>query len=197
MKLPAIILDPGHGGRDPGCVVNGFIEKDFVFGLAKELDASLSGLGWPVEAVLSRDADTDIPLHFPAELAEKHEAILTLSLHVDGSGNGDAHGLMCFAKYGDEPSRAVARNILRAAPRALMNRPVIERVQRGDKYYPRVWDVLEPHKGTAVLVECGFCTNPSDRSYLNSVGGQRGIIAALLVGISQAIDDWGAGHGVS
>ena len=94
--LKKIVLDPGHGGKDPGAVgVHGVAEKDIVLKVAKKLAARLiKDLG--VQVVLTRSDDRFIRLEDRTAIANKEDADLFISLHMNASPNGEAKGLETY-----------------------------------------------------------------------------------------------------
>ena len=91
-----IVLDPGHGGKDPGAVgVGGITEKDVVLSVAKKLAGKLKReMG--MDVVLTRKDDTFIPLEDRTAMANAEEADLFISLHMNASPNGDARGIETY-----------------------------------------------------------------------------------------------------
>jgi N-acetylmuramoyl-L-alanine amidase len=79
---PVVVLDPGHGGIDPGTNPNGVPEKDVVLAFAKTLKTKLAATG-RYEIYLTRDDDTFVPLRERVEFAQKKGAGLFLSIHAD------------------------------------------------------------------------------------------------------------------
>jgi N-acetylmuramoyl-L-alanine amidase len=79
---PVVILDPGHGGVDPGTSPNGVPEKEVVLAFAKILRAKLDTKG-RYDIYLTREDDTFIPLRERVEFAQKKGASLFLSIHAD------------------------------------------------------------------------------------------------------------------
>src|SRR5512135_1983890 len=80
---PVIVLDPGHGGIDPGTSsADGVTEKDVVLAFAKALKAKLEATG-RYEVYLTREDDTFLPLRERVEFAQKKGAGLFLSIHAD------------------------------------------------------------------------------------------------------------------
>jgi N-acetylmuramoyl-L-alanine amidase len=84
VKLPVIVLDPGHGGIDPGTVgrATGTPEKAVVFAFASELKKRLEAHG-RFKVVMTRDTDTFIPLDDRMALARTNTADLFISIHAD------------------------------------------------------------------------------------------------------------------
>ncbi|MGH7930681.1 MAG: N-acetylmuramoyl-L-alanine amidase, partial [Candidatus Binatia bacterium] len=91
-----IVLDPGHGGKDPGAIgVGGVAEKDIVLSVAKKLAAKLkTAMG--IEVVLTRTDDRFIPLEDRTAMANAHDADLFISLHMNASPKGDARGVETY-----------------------------------------------------------------------------------------------------
>ncbi len=80
---PVIVLDPGHGGIDPGTSsADGVTEKTVVLAFAKALKAKLEATG-RYDVYLTREDDTFLPLRERVEFAQKKGASLFLSIHAD------------------------------------------------------------------------------------------------------------------
>ncbi len=94
--LRKIVLDPGHGGKDPGAIgVKGITEKDIVLAVAKKLAKRLKGeMG--IDVVLTRQNDTYIPLEDRTAVANAEDADLFISLHVNASPNQEARGIETY-----------------------------------------------------------------------------------------------------
>lgn len=93
LHLDKIVIDAGHGGRDPGAVgSNGTKEKDIALSVALKvgeyLDRELPG----IEIVYTRDDDTFIPLQERGQIANQEEADLFVSIHANANQNRHAHG---------------------------------------------------------------------------------------------------------
>ena len=94
--LRKIVLDPGHGGKDPGAIgVGGVAEKDIVLSVAKKLARKLHAeLG--VQVVLTRNDDRFVPLEDRTAMANSEDADLFISLHVNASPNSEARGIETY-----------------------------------------------------------------------------------------------------
>lgn len=94
--LKKIVLDPGHGGKDPGAIgVRGVAEKDIVLSIAKRLAKKLKQeMG--VEVLLTRKDDTFIPLEDRTAIANAEEADLFISLHTNASPNAELRGIETY-----------------------------------------------------------------------------------------------------
>ncbi len=81
--FPLVVIDPGHGGKDPGAIgVSGTYEKHVAFAAAGELSRQLQASG-RYRVSLTRDKDIFIPLEDRVAIAQAHGAALFISLHAD------------------------------------------------------------------------------------------------------------------
>jgi N-acetylmuramoyl-L-alanine amidase len=90
-----VAIDPGHGGLDPGAVVNGYNEKDLVLIFARELRESLAKTG-QYDPFLTRDADVFTSLTGRISHARKGMADVLISLHADALEDGSASGITVY-----------------------------------------------------------------------------------------------------
>lgn len=81
-KRPVIIIDPGHGGIDPGAEGQIGPEKNVVLAVGKQVDRALSAMG-RYEVIMTRSTDVFIPLDERVRLSRKHQADLFVSIHAD------------------------------------------------------------------------------------------------------------------
>ncbi len=94
--LRKIVLDPGHGGKDPGAIgPGGLAEKDVVLSIAKKLAVKLkTEMG--IQVVLTRKDDRFVALEDRTALANAEDADLFISLHCNASPNADAQGIETY-----------------------------------------------------------------------------------------------------
>lgn len=94
-KINVIVIDPGHGGKDPGAVSrNGTREKDIVFALAKRVAKKLKKRGFKV--ILTRDRDKFITLRERTKIANSSKCDLFISIHANYSKGKRAHGVETY-----------------------------------------------------------------------------------------------------
>jgi len=95
-RIPTIVLDPGHGGKDPGAIgANGTMEKDVNLQMAKQLKAVLEATG-RYKVVLTRTDDRLLPLRQRIEIARAAKADLFISLHADHSEQAELRGASVY-----------------------------------------------------------------------------------------------------
>lgn len=132
MRRRTIVVDAGHGGRDPGAVgVTGVREKDVVLDAALKLRQALESRG-QYQVALTRDADRFVELEDRVRFARGQNADLFISIHADSNGNREAAGASVYTlsdrgaaraqnlmssqnwdlDLGDAPRQGVAHDIL-------------------------------------------------------------------------------------
>ena len=105
-----VVLDPGHGGIDPGAVHEGISEARLILAFALELAEALRRTGH-YEVVLTREDDSFVSLESRITVAHSAEADLFLSLHADALEDGEAQGATLYtlsAEATDAASAALA-----------------------------------------------------------------------------------------
>lgn len=95
-RLPVIVLDPGHGGIDPGCTgFSGVFEKDIAFSTAQEIAAQLEATR-RYRVILTRSDDEFIALQERVARARAVDGDLFLSIHADAIPDEDVRGASVF-----------------------------------------------------------------------------------------------------
>ncbi|WP_375272340.1 N-acetylmuramoyl-L-alanine amidase family protein [Gluconacetobacter dulcium] len=175
--LPLIMLDPGHGGKDPGAIgVSGTYEKHIAEAAASELQRQLLASG-AYRVAMTRADDRFIPLEGRVEIAHAHSASLFISMHADALTDRSVRGASVYTLSGqasDAQSAALARTENSAdrfgGPRVHANSPevaailaslVTEETRRGaahmaasvvDSFRPRIGLLTHPARHAAFVV---------------------------------------------
>ncbi len=105
-----IVIDAGHGGKDPGALGRGFEEKDITLAAAKALKRRLE-LEGRYKVVLTRSGDEFVPLESRVRIAREADADLFISLHADAGADASLHGATIYT-LSDKGSDRVARNVI-------------------------------------------------------------------------------------
>jgi len=96
LGVKRIVIDPGHGGKDPGCFLRGGIkEKNIVLNLAKILARKIEET-LDCEAILTRSKDTFLSLEQRTAFANMKKADLFISLHINAHKQENIHGLETY-----------------------------------------------------------------------------------------------------
>ncbi len=173
-----VVLDAGHGGRDPGAVAqSGRREKDIVLAVAMLTAERLRAQG--VRVVLTRATDVFVPLDDRAALANRTRPVLFVSIHADASKNRSARGPTVFVPRHDGKASSSHR-AGEAIAAALAN---VASHSRGVRTHEKNLRVLETTTCPAVLVELGFLTHPAEVALLRQPSYQAKLAGALSEGI--------------
>src|SRR5688500_139157 len=95
LSVSRIVIDPGHGGHDPGVLGKGLNEATLVLDVALRLEKLLQK-EQGVEVVLTRRTDVYVPLEERTEIANRQNADMFLSIHANASRSEDARGIETF-----------------------------------------------------------------------------------------------------
>jgi N-acetylmuramoyl-L-alanine amidase len=144
-----IVIDPGHGGKDPGSIGFDLVEKDLTLDLAKRIEKILVGKGISVE--LTRRNDEYVEFEKRAEVANRSSKTLLVSLHFNSHADRSISGTETLYWPGSETGRELASYIQSELGRRLVTR------NRG--FRPERLKILELAQATSVLIECGFISN--------------------------------------
>lgn len=169
-----LILDPGHGGNDPGAVgPSGTKEKVIALAIALQTAAILRQI---VEVKLTRETDTDPALVDRAIMADTAE--LFVSIHCNSVADRTANGTEVLIYPGSVGGRRLAEILL---PRLVKT---LGTVNRGIKERPDL-AVLRLTNYPAVLVELAFLSHPGEEAMLNDPESHAAIAMAVAEGVAE------------
>lgn len=180
--LQQVVIDPGHGGNDPGAISpDGVKEKDLVLALALRLEKVLKMEG-VAPLLLTRDGDYAVPLQKrQGQLRGEIDANILLSLHASAWRNSVTHGctLYTFSAGGDdERGMRSRRHLVQSLVDSLKDHGVADCSIEQAALLP-----LTNTPFPAILLELGYLTNSEDLALLSSDAGQDRIVRALAHGI--------------
>jgi len=212
LGVRTIVIDPGHGGKNPGAVGRRrVVEKNVVLNIAKELKALLQERNYQV--YLTREEDVHIGLKARTRFANEKSADLFISIHANAHHSASATGVETYylSLASDESARLTAtrenvdagmsiKDLENLVSDILKDSKVTESsklaeyiqknlveetgaANRGVKRAPFV--VLIGAKVPAILVEVGFMSNPKEERLLSSAAYQILIANALLKAIEE------------
>ena len=192
-----ILIDPAHGGDDPGVVSDKFREKELTLNLAllvREEVQKKPGL----RVQLTRSTDRTLPIAERIKLAGTVNADVLLSLHVNAGFGKQANGYEVYfpgfrqsvpaGKNSSPIVKDMTRNTslndsVRLAQSIQSNlETVFPRKGRGLREAPG--PLLEGLTIPALVVEIGFATDPDDRKRLTAEKTQRAVAKALVIGLN-------------
>ena len=185
-----IIIDPGHGGDDPGAIGgNGTYEKEIVLEVSKKLAGILSQAG--AQVFLTRDSDRDLSdpeqtsdykakvqdLTRRVELANQKKADIFISIHVNSFPDRREGGAQTFSQPGEGESKKLAEAIQQEMNRFTVN-PGRE-AKQVDYFTNRMAEM------PSVIVEIGFISNPQEEKLLSDHLYQDKVAWSIYAGITR------------
>jgi N-acetylmuramoyl-L-alanine amidase len=174
-----VVLDPGHGGADPGVVAADLSEAGLVWDLASRLEGRLTALG--VQTWLTRGPNRGASEHERAQLANDVGADLVLSLHIDGSTSPRANGIAAYYYGAGESTSTIGERLADLAQREL-----VARTRMGNnRIHGKTWALLRLTRMPAVRVEIGYLTSASDRALLSDAHFRDTVAEGLLVAVQR------------
>jgi N-acetylmuramoyl-L-alanine amidase len=157
-----VIIDPGHGGADPGARGHGLEEAILVYDLGARIEGRLTATG--SSAFLTRSPDGGLDDVERANFANAADADLVISLHVDVQDSPSASGCATFY-YGNDRFGHISSLGERFAD--LVQKEICARTDLRDaRTHPKTWNLLRRTRMPAVRVEVGYLSNPGDAARL-------------------------------
>lgn len=147
-----VIIDPGHGGRDKGAYWGGIRESYLNMIVANKLAYELKARG--IKTIMTRYSDRTMNKASRIAVANAYPKALVVSVHFNAHLDTSVRGVETF--YYSSEGRKIAEKVQKRLVKGLKVR------DRGVK--SRKFALLSGTRGPAVLVECGFISNPTERS---------------------------------
>jgi N-acetylmuramoyl-L-alanine amidase len=167
-----VVIDAGHGGYDRGGIPGQRVsEKDMTLDVARRLKSVLAASGYRV--VMTRDSDVFVPLGTRCAIANSQRNGIFVSVHFNSATRRGASGIETYFYSRDSLSLASAIHHYVAGGAPSDNRGVRRR-----GYY-----VLRRTNMPAVLVECGFLTNPTEAAYAQNASYRQKLAEAIASGV--------------
>ena len=169
-----VMLDPGHGGRDPGTrSARGYQEKAHNLAVAERVGAILARQG--VQVVWTRRDDRFVELDARVRQANYVNPTLFVSIHADHARDHSVQGFTLYVARGASKKTWAAAHSLR---RAMSQMSVKSRGIRKANFR-----VLKYTRCPAVLIEAGYMSNPYEAVRLASAQGQKALAESIAAGI--------------
>ena len=179
-----VVIDPGHGGPDPGAIgIGGIRETDVVLDVSKKVKDLLAEKGIKVRLTRNKEIDLDLPPR--VSFANRTDADIFVSIHANASRGKrrDINGLETFY-YSGWRGRLLAKKIQKQIIRVSPGSP--DRGVRQGRYF-----VIRNTRMPAVLVEIGFLTGKLDARRLEKSIHRKRIAYAIAKGIIEYLSKAG------
>lgn len=212
-KKKVIVIDPGHGGKDPGAVRDSYREKDFVLSIGNALKEELSK---DFDVIITRSRDEFVTLSERPKIGNKAGAKLFVSIHINASTNRAANGVEVYffskksspyaeriaqyensfgEKYGEKTSSiaqisgeiAYKHNQAESVPLAesISSRIAKSLGMKNGGSHGANFAVLRGFNGPSILIEAGFVSNAFDVSKLSKAENRQQIAEDIAEEIRQ------------
>lgn len=185
-----LVIDPGHGGDDPGHLPNntGLLpEKDLNLKIARFLGGYIEKYLQNVTVIYTRTSDSYSSLDTRVDLANNSNADYFISVHCNGNERTSVRGTETHVHSMDLRNSV---NLAKAIEQQFSKRA--GRKSRGVKDKQDLQhslQVLKYTNMTSVLVECGFVTNDAEAAFLNSTYGQEILASAIFRAFRSTIEN--------
>lgn len=183
--LRGIVVDPGHGGQDPGVMTaDGVTEKTVVLQVARRLERLVKmRLGAPV--YLTRDGDYALSPEQRLAAAARPDVDALILLHAQGALSSEPRGVTLFVRAQEEGEQG---EVIRGEGASMrLARHLVESLRTRGVEVVGIQRISSPLLGRGdlptVLVELGFLSNTEDRLRLTDPSGQDGLAEALFAGL--------------
>lgn len=183
---PVIVIDPGHGGEDPGKVgLNDILEKDVNLQIALKVRDLLEEVG--IKTIMTRENDKvpDVKkedLNQRVELINQTKPVLALCVHQNSYTSPDIFGAQVFYHTKTEEAEDVATLVQESLRTIDPNNK--REIKKNDTYY-----MLKYTEVPTIIVECGFLTNREEAGKLVTDEYQNEIAFAICEGIIKWLDN--------
>jgi N-acetylmuramoyl-L-alanine amidase len=179
-----VVIDPGHGGKDPGARSGGISEKNLNLDIAKRLDALLKKEG--IKTRMTRTKDTYVGLYERSEFANRLDADLFVSIH-NNAGRSRYSGTMTLYHPGSRQTgiEISSRELASIAQKEMVRRLGSRNI--GIIQRPNL-AVLRTTKMPAILAEIGYMSNSSELKKLKSPDYRQKSAEALKDAIVKVLD---------
>lgn len=178
LGISRIVIDPGHGGKDPGCIgANGLLEKDIVLDVCHRLKKLFTS-STEVEVILTRETDIFLPPENRTVVANQKKADLFISIHVNSHPDKRHSGIETFyLNFSQDPSvnRIAARENATSTKSISMMKDILEKLAKNSK--------IVESKELAAFIQNKLAGNLTKKySYIRSLGVKGGPFWVLIGG---------------
>ena len=175
-----VVLDPGHGGNDPGAVSAGFNESDMNYAILYTYGKEFFNTSTEehVKAYWTRTTDTFITLNNRAAFAASVGADLFVSLHMNSSTSSAAKGTEVF--YAETNNTVTVNGLNSSAVAQIFQNNLVTNLKTTDRGVKKAgYYVIKNNTVPAVLIELGFISNETDRAMITNPEMQKKVASII------------------
>lgn len=179
-QVKTIVIDAGHGGHDPGCQYGGAKEKEVTLKIALELGKKISEELSDVKVIFTRKSDEFVTLWDRANIANKNQADLFISIHCNANKNTAVSGTETFA-MGLHKAESNLEVSIRENDVILMEKNYEERYEGFDPNSPETHIILSLHQNAYLDKSIDLASRIEKYFVKNKVNTSRGVKQAGFV----------------
>lgn len=205
-----VVIDPGHGGNDPGAIGKYSYEKNINLSIAQNLGNQIKANHKDVKVVYTRETDKQVSLAERSQIANRAGADLFISIHTNALSNEEMRGVETYifgvptnkvtmdvalrenlvdGLFGDSGTDLQGGNSLFLRQNLFVAAEIQKAFEKGNRINNGVrqarFMVLKNAGMPAVLVEVGYITNEIEEKYMNSVAGEKAIAKAIYAAFTK------------
>jgi len=179
-QIKTIVIDAGHGGHDPGCQYGGAKEKEVTLKIALELGKKISEELSDVKVIFTRKTDEFVTLWDRANIANRNQADLFISIHCNANKNTEVSGTETFA-MGLHKAESNLEVSIRENDVILMEKNYEERYEGFDPNSPETHIILSLHQNAYLDKSIDLASRIEKYFVKNKVNSSRGVKQAGFV----------------
>lgn len=193
MDRQVIVIDPGHGGMDGGCIsINGTAEKDINLAISKNCKELFTALGF--QPICTRETDEAIydegveglsaqkksDMENRLAIFSKYTDAISISIHQNQFTDSRYSGAQMFYQQDNTEGERLAQNMQKQFVNLLDPENTRETKPVTDELY-----LLKNTSCAAIMIECGFLSNPQEAQLLESDEYQKQVSFAIFTGLME------------
>jgi N-acetylmuramoyl-L-alanine amidase len=179
-QIKTIVIDAGHGGHDPGCQYGGAKEKEVTLKIALALGKKISEELSDVKVIFTRKTDEFVTLWDRANIANRNQADLFISIHCNANKNTEVSGTETFA-MGLHKAESNLEVSIRENDVILMEKNYEERYEGFDPNSPETHIILSLHQNAYLDKSIDLASRIEKYFVKNKVNTSRGVKQAGFV----------------
>lgn len=179
--MKKVFIDPGHGGKDPGAVGNGLLEKNITLDISQRIKNYLVSNYENVSVKMSRTKDQTVSLSERTNQANRWKADLYVSIHINAGGGRGFESFIYNRQFKNKPQTEKCRTMIHNA--------VMDKVNWTDRGKKQAnFHVLRETTMAAVLTESGFIDNREDARNMKDSSWLQIVAEGHAIGIANALN---------
>lgn len=180
-KLKIVVIDAGHGGKDPGTHGLSAQEKNVALSVAKKVTKLFQKYRPDIKVIMTRDKDVFVPLYDRANIANKNKADLFISIHCNANKRKDLHGTETYAMGVDSRSTTYNEVAMRENMVILQEKDYLQKYDGFDPRSPETYIIFDLIQSVSVKQSLELAKYVEAAMQTNTQRHSRGVKQASFV----------------